>query len=374
MLMRGLDTLLRRGNALPYAFAVHTTADDTLQIGRGEPVFHVHVRTPAGRKALQSLSELAICEAYMRGDLDFDGDLIKAMSARRVLSDNNVWIKTWRRLHPLLVGRERCNPGWIAKHYDAGDIQLVAADRRYHTYTPGIYDGEGDTLEDGAERKLAAAFESLRLKPGDSLLEVGCGWGGFLRFSARRGIRATGITLSRDQLAYTKARIDEERLTATALYQDFFSFHPEGRFDGISIMGVLEDLSDYPRVLRQLALLIKPGGRIYLDFGAATTRMSSFITKYVWPGTFRMVHMPELMGCLSRSPFELVELHNDRRNYYLWALGVYQRWMEGKAEVLARSDEARWRTFQILYAGCAELMSSPARQGTAYRIVLELAA
>jgi cyclopropane-fatty-acyl-phospholipid synthase len=309
----------------------------------------------------------------MRGDLDFDGDLVRAMSLRRVMSDRNVWIKTWRRLHPLLMGRERCNPGWIAKHYDAGDIQLVAADHRHNTYTPGIYEGEHDTLEAGAERKLSAAFQALRLKPGDSLLEVGCGWGGFLRYCARLGIRATGITLSRDQLRYATARADEEGLPATALYQDFFSFRPEELFDGISMMGVLEDLSDYRRVLRQLAGLIKPGGRVYLDFGASTTRMSSFVTKHIYPGTFRMVHMPELVGCLSRSPFDIVELHNDRRNYYLWSLGVYRRWVERKEEVLARADEARWRTFHLLYAGCAELMSSPARQGTAYRMVLERA-
>ena len=67
--MRGLETLLLHGNALPCAFAVHTTTDRTFHIGTGPPVFHVYVRTSAGQKALESLSELAICEAYMRGDL-----------------------------------------------------------------------------------------------------------------------------------------------------------------------------------------------------------------------------------------------------------------------------------------------------------------
>jgi len=51
--------------------------------------------------------------------------------------------------------------------------------------------------------------------------------------------------------------------------------------------------------------------------------------------------MAELVGCLSRSPFEIVELHNDRRNSYLWSLGVYRRWMERKAEVLAQADPRR---------------------------------
>jgi cyclopropane-fatty-acyl-phospholipid synthase len=363
----------RAGDSLPFAFAVHGRTGGTLRIGPGEPVLEVHVRTKAGQRALESLDELAISDAYIRGDLDFEGDLIKAMSLRSALSDKNRWIKTWRWVRPLLVGRERCNPEWIAKHYDAGNLQLIAADERYNTYTPGLYEGEADTLEAGAERKLGAALDALRLKPGDALLDVGCGWGGFLRFCARQGVVATGITLSRRQLEWAASRLDADGLKAAVLYQDFFSFAPERQFDGVSMMGVMEDLSDYPRVLRRLEAVVRPGGRIYLDFAASIYPVSSFITKYIWPGTFRMVHMPELVDALSRSPFEIVELANDRLNYYLWAVGVYRRWMERKDEVLARGDEATWRTFQLLYAGGAELMSSAARQATAHRMVLERA-
>jgi len=368
-----LEALLGRGVALPCAFVIRPESGHALRIGRGEPAFQVHVRTPAGRRALESLHELAIAEAYMRGDIDFEGDLIAAMSLRQVLSDKSRWIKTWRWLRPLLVGRERCNPEWIAKHYDAGNVQLLAADARYNTYTPGIYDGDADSLEAGAERKLSAAADALRLKPGGSLLEVGCGWGGFLRFCARRGAMATGITLSKDQLVYARARLEEERLPATVLYQDFFSFRPGHTFDGISMMGVMEDLADYRRVLERLAELLRPGGRVYLDFAASVLPVSSFITQHIWPGTFRMVHMPELVDCLSRSPFDIVELHNDRRNYELWALGMCRRWVERKAQVVAHSSEATWRMFHLLYAGGADLMGSPARLAGAFRLVLERA-
>lgn len=371
--MRGLENLLARSDVPPCTLVIQPHAGGTLRLGHGEPAVHINVRSPNGQRALESLNELAIAEAYMRGDLDFEGDFINVMSLRRVLSDNNRWIKTWRWLRPLLTGRERCNPEWIAKHYDAGNIQLLAAEQRYNTYTPGIYDGEGDSLEDGAERKLSAAFDALNLKPGDSHLDIGCGWGGFLRFCERQGVRATGITLSRDQLAYSRVRLGEEGRTATVVYQDFFTFDPERAFDGISMMGVMEDLSDYRRVLGKLSGLIRPGGRIYLDFAACTDPVSSFITKHIWPGTFRMVHMPELIECVSRSPFELVALHNDRMNYYLWSLGVLRRWEERKSEVLQRADVATWRMFRLLYAGTAALMGSPLREATAYRMVLERA-
>ena len=76
------------------------------------------------------------------------------------------------------------NPAWIALHYDSQNAQLHAAETNWHTYTPGVYSYDGEALESGADRKLALAFEALRLSHGQCLLEVGCGWGGMLRYSA----------------------------------------------------------------------------------------------------------------------------------------------------------------------------------------------
>ena len=97
-------------------------------IGDGPPRFTVDIRTAAGRRAIASFDELAICEAYIAGDLDFDGDMVAALGARQALTDRRPWIKTWRWLQPLIFGRERCNRAWIAKHYDSANLQLLAVD------------------------------------------------------------------------------------------------------------------------------------------------------------------------------------------------------------------------------------------------------
>lgn len=351
---------------------MHLPSGATEVQGTGVPAFDLYLRNERGVKAFRSMSELRIAEAYVRGDIEIEGDAIKAMWMRDMLSDRNLWLKFWRRFQPVIFGRERLNPEWIAKHYDSRNIQTLALDRDYFAYTPGIYINDEETLEQSSQRKYEFAWEQLQLQPGMELLEIGCGWGGMTRFCASRGVRVTAITLSRDQLGWTQKIIEEQKLDATAIYQDFFTFQPGRRFDGISCMGVIEDLSDYPRVMARYAELLEPGARAYLDFAAGKVRVatSSFITKYVWPGTFRMVYMPELMEAIDRSAIQLQGVWNDRHNYYLWARNGARRWEENKASVVAQAGEEIYRLFHLLFLGTAGVMSSPRRDVTAYRMLL----
>jgi cyclopropane-fatty-acyl-phospholipid synthase len=378
LLLRLLDRRLRRRLEKPLAalsLSLGVTLPDgkCLHYGRGARRFEVMIRNSAGLWALLTLSGLDIAEAYVRDDLDLRGDLIAALRLQEDLGDPHFLTRIWSRLAPAMVGRARLNGGWIALHYDANNLQAYAADRDYFTYTEGIYEGEDDTLEAGAERKLGYAFEQLRLGPGRRLLDVGSGWGGFLRFAGRRGVDFTGITLSRHQKAYCDEIIAREGLPARVLYQDFFTYRPAARFDAISIMGVIEDLSDYHRVLARLADWIEPGGRVYLDFASKAARFSthSFITKHVWPGTFRLVYMPEFIDAVRESPFELLHLENDRRNYHLWTKALHERWMANRAEVVARSSEQLWRLYRLLFATTSALMNLRSHYATAYRVVLE---
>jgi len=373
MIEKTVSRVLEKFGSLPYPFRVHTLDRETIPVGEGEPVFDIHIRNERGLSALTSLNKLLIVEAYIQGHLDFEGDLVKASALSIMLEDNNWWIRIWRHLQPLLMGREKLNPQWIAKHYDSGNIQLFAADQDYNTYTPGIYTHDGDTLEAGAERKLEFAFNNLELKTNDGLLEIGCGWGGMMRYCARRGVIVTGITLSENQKAYCEKLIEENQLIAEVHYQDFFTYRPEEKYDALSIMGVIEDLSDYPRVMKQIATFIKPGGKVYLDFASATALggTSSFITKYVWPGKFRLVDMTQFIEAVRSSLFEIVAIHNDRYNYYYWSKGVYERWREKKDEILKVTNDQLWRTFDALFASVAAVMIRPQYDITAYRVVLE---
>jgi cyclopropane-fatty-acyl-phospholipid synthase len=374
--MLKLETFVSRARDLGFPIAIEMP--DGKLVSAGEPALRIRLRNDAGARALASLDELPISEAYIRGDLELEGDLVGALTRLRDgLSDQQLAIKVWRRVQPWFAGgREKLNPEWIAKHYDSGNIQFHAQDRDYRTYTPGLYESDDDSMEVGAERKLAFAFDNLRLAAGQRLLEVGCGWGGMTRYSCRRGVKVTGITLSRDQLAYTRERVREEQLDADIRYQDFFTYEPDTCFHAISMMGVIEDLSDYPRVIERISRWLVPGGRVYLDFAAAVEPVatSSFVTKYVWPGTFRMVYMPELVSAVTHSPFEIAAIWNDRRNYHLWAKKGHERWVEERDEIIASSSPETWRLMRILFAGTAGVMDSPIHDVTAFRVLLELPA
>jgi cyclopropane-fatty-acyl-phospholipid synthase len=369
--------LLRRAPAanLP-TFALVFPDGQAFDVGPGLPAFALVARDGRGERAIASLDALTMAQAFMDERLDVEGDLLAATRYAEVLGDTHPWIFVWRRLQPILFGRERVNPAWIAQHYDSANAQLLAIDRDYDTYTPGEYAGKDDTLEAGAERKLALAFEHLGLRAGDHLLDIGCGWGGMLRYAARRGVRVTGVTLSKDQLAYVQKLIAREKLNAEVHYQDFFTFEPGRRFDGVTMMGVIEDLSDYRRTLRAIERIVAPGGRVYFDFAASRTRFGThtFVTRYIWPGTFRMVFMPEFVEAIRESPFELRWVRNDRHNYFLWCKGMHERWAKNRAQVEADYGRRTWRMFALLFAGCAAMMDYRSHGITAFRVVLELPA
>jgi cyclopropane-fatty-acyl-phospholipid synthase len=367
-----IEHIRQKGSPAGLRWALHDRGREVYRFGDGVPESAVEILNKAGLTAITSRSELAIAEAYIRGDIDLSGDVFKLMELRHLVSDRRWAPAVWTFLQSVLIGRKRSNPGWIAKHYDSNNMQLLALDSEYAVYTPGLYEHDGDTLECGAERKLASAFGSLGLTPGSRLLDVGCGWGGFLRYCARRGVDATGITLSRHQYDYVANKLREDRLDARVKYQDFFTFEPGCKYDAVSLMGVLEDLSDYDRVMARLRAWLRPGGHVYCDFASAMRRygVPSLVTKHVWPGRFRMVYMPQFVRALTSHGFEILEIHNDRHNYYLWTKALHERWVARHEEVLQVADEATWRLMRLLMVGTGQVMGPAATRDTAFRVLL----
>jgi cyclopropane-fatty-acyl-phospholipid synthase len=376
---RALLTLLQKmlgaGPAIP--FACQFASGYRTTVGEGSPQFELAILNQHGLAALRSLDELRICEAYMDGDLDFRGDLLQAVRLRESLIDQNFWITLWRRLQPLLIGRNKAHEQWVQNHYDADNIQLYYLDRAYNTYTPGVFEAEDETLEEASERKHRLAFEGMNLQPGDCVLDVGFGWGSFLRYAARRGVQVTGLTLSRHQLQYVQEElVEKEHLDAKLIYTNFFDYEPAEQFDAITLIGVIEELADYAGTLERITRWVKPGRRVYLDFMAATQDFifPAFISKYIYQGGTSRVYLPKFIEAITRSPFEITALYNDRRNYYLTAQHWFENFERNQQAVRARYGERMYRMFRLYLAGVPVMLNHPAHLTTAYRVFLELPA
>ncbi|MBM4244328.1 MAG: methyltransferase domain-containing protein [Deltaproteobacteria bacterium] len=374
-----LISLLRRtlGEQPPISWQLRLPSGSTVRFGAQEPAFAVAIRDDAGMAALRSLDELRLCEAYMERHLDLDGDLRAVVALRSHLTDASRWIGLWRRLEPLLVGRTRARARWVQHHYDADDIQLAFVEQSYNAYTPGVFEHDDEPLEDATERKLRLAFEGLGLRAGDRLLDVGFGWGPFVRYAGRRGVHVTGLTLSRQQLAFVqRAVVDAERLPVRLLLEDFFAHRPAAPYDAITVCGAIEELADYRGVMARLAAWLVPGGRAYFDFLSARADfvLPAFVSKHVFRGGTSRVYLPRLIEAVISSPLELCSLLDDRRNYQRTSRHWYERLEERRDAIRSRHGEHAYRLFRLYLAGTEAMLADPSYFAGAYRMLLELPA
>src|SRR6185436_9619160 len=101
--------------------------------------------------------------------------------------------------------------------------------------------------------------------------------------------------------------------------ESIFAYDPGEQYDAITLLGVMEHLPDYDKLFRRFAVLLKPGGRLYMDFAANRNKfsVSSFTHRFVVEGNHTPVFLPGLLDAGNEAGFEPIALHNDRHSYYL---------------------------------------------------------
>lgn len=175
----------------------------------------------------------------------------------------------------------------IAEHYDLGNDFYAAWLDAGMTYSSGMF-APGDTLERAQERKLAAILDRTATAPGDTILEIGCGWGSFAASAAAGGRKVQALTLSAEQKAAVDARALPGVTAALTDYRDV-----AGIFDAVASIEMVEAVGqDYwPAYCDTLARVLKPGGRAAIqyisiadDVFPAYAEGVDFIQRYVFPG------------------------------------------------------------------------------------------
>jgi cyclopropane-fatty-acyl-phospholipid synthase len=356
----------------PVSFAVTLPDGNLQQFGPSAPSFRIGLKNSRALRAIASLDEGRFGDAYLAGDIDLEGDILNLFVLRKSFTDVHPMTTLWRHLQPLLLGQVHTNKQAITAHYDIDpEFFLSFLDPKTPCYTQGIYADPNETLDIATVRKFDYCYEKCRLKPGDRLLEIGPGWGAWFEYATRRGVHCTGITISQTSVDYLNTRARTLGLAWDVHLSDLLEYRDERKYDAIVIMGVIEHLPDYARVLDKFQSLLKPGGIIFLDGSACTKKyeLSSYMVKYIYGGNHSFLVLHDFLDKLARTPLEVTEIFNDRYSYYLTFLQWARNFDRNRDFVIRRFGEFNYRRFQLYLWGAAyEFLS---RSLDCYRMIIQ---
>ncbi|WP_255950307.1 SAM-dependent methyltransferase [Streptomyces odontomachi] len=259
---------------------------------------------------------------------------------------------------------KRSDKAAVSHHYDVGNdfYELVLGPSM--VYSCAYWEpGDAATLENAQRDKLELICRKLDLKPGERLLDVGCGWGSMAIHAAREhGVRVVGVTLSTEQAAYARKRIADEGLTdrVEIRVQDYRDV-VDGPYDAISSIGMAEHVGSvrYLEYTQDLYALLKPGGRLLNHQIArrpvqdeSAYRVDPFIDAYVFPDG-ELAPVGTTVGLLERAGFEVRDVESIREHYAL----TLRRWVAnleaGWRTAVRLTSPGRARVWRLYMAACA---------------------
>ncbi len=260
---------------------------------------NVHDTRMFGR--LLRAGNTGFAEAYMEGQWSTPdlAALLKILNKNMILYRQNLetvaFMKFFTRiLHALRPNSRRGAQRNIHAHYDLGNEFYRQWLDPSMTYSSALFDGRGRDLEDAQENKYKTLAEQIGLGPNHHVLEIGCGWGGFAEYAARHiGCQVTGITISREQLAFGQNRIQTSGLSdkVDLKYCDYRDI--DRQYDRVVSIEMFEAVGEkyWPVFFDKLRACLKPGGRAGLQIITiedarfeAYRKNTDFIQRYIFPG------------------------------------------------------------------------------------------
>ena len=313
-----------------------------------------------------------LADAYVRGDLEIEGDLREAMEIAAELAGDPVaqghagmGTQLLHHLRSRWLHRPHKDAEQVRFHYDLSDDFFALWLDPLRVYSCAYYERPDMTLAQAQEAKLEHICRKLQLQPGQLFLDIGAGWGGLLLWAAEHhGVNAMGITLSHHQHAHVNRLIDEKGLRdrVTIRLLDYRDLPATARFDRIASVGMFEHVGSarLDAYFVRLQQLLKPGG-LLLNHGITAggtdnhqlgSGMGDFIGKHIFPGG-ELVHVSRVARSLGGSGMELLDAENLRPHYArtLW------HWSQALENQLDRAreltSEATVRAYRLYLAGCA---------------------
>ena len=396
---RGLDPtsslLTRLFRSVDGSVALRLWNGVTLTVGKGaaqatEPLFTLVCHHPGFvRSMVFGRDPLRLAQAYFQGDIDVEGDFFAALNLKnhlsgirlpfsdrmgalltafRLLAHNDARpgaASYPQRLHGSAVkAHSRTeNRAAISFHYDVSNefYRLWLDEER--VYSCAYFTSSDESLDQAQRNKLDHICRKLRLRPGERLLDIGCGWGALVCWAARHhGVQAHGITLSQQQFEYAQQRIRTEGLQdlVTVELRDYRDLTGAGIFDKVSSVGMFEHvgLSNLQAYLATVMRVLRPGG-LFLNHGIThdeegwnKSLTTEFINRYVFPdGELDCVSNIQLG--MERAGFEIHDVEGLRPHYALTLRHWVQRLEANREAALREVDEPTYRVWRLYMAACA---------------------
>ena len=370
------------GAAAPVAFEV-TFADGTRYRNRDEPPrFAIRFRSRAVEWGIAAFGHIGMLEGYFNGDIDVEGDLRAAFqsgmsggfdSANHLVNGRNRWHEFLRSN----ASREQAKANARA-HYGLGTaFYRLWLDDPLMMYTCAYWKEGTHSLEEAQANKIEHVCRKVRLSPGESIVDIGCGFGGFMFYAAERyGVSVTGVNTTTEQVAWVDEEIRRRNLDHRLRIVEADFRDTSGPFDKVISIGVLEHAGrdQLREVVKAHADFLKPGGFGMLHFIGHVGRRDTefFIRKYVFPGGW-IPSLADVIVAMEDCGLEVIDIENLRRHYALtldtWAGRFDRNWDRIRALDPGRFNERFRRIWRAYLIGCSEMFRSPAQQTHLFQIV-----
>ena len=389
------DPALRILNRLLHSFhgsmALRLWNGITHHIGRSSPAFTLVIKDATVLKQLVlNRNPILLAEAYFQNRIDFEGDLyavlhLKGHFQNLALSLRErcaLWIDAMQLPHLQATvlspahntvlkadksfshdHSKNSDRAAISFHYDvSNNFYRLWLDEQM-VYSCAYFETPDDTLNQAQRNKLDHICRKLRLASGERFLDIGCGWGALVCWAASNyGVRAHGITLSREQFDYAQQRIAAEELgdLVSVELRDYRDIEGEAVFDKVASIGMFEHvgLANLPIYNATVRRVLRPGG-LFLNHGITHDEEgwkpsvdTEFINRYVFPDG-ELDTVSNIQRGMENAGFEIQDVEALRPHYALTLRHWVQRLEASHDEALQYVSETAYRVWRLYMAASA---------------------
>lgn len=333
---------------------------------RNSPRVSVTVRSPKVLASLVRPTMGKLARHYVERELDVEGEARQIIRVCEALSGAPtpghapaVSLRRW-------IGHTRdFDARSVRRHYDVNDDFFALWLDRRRVYSCAYFRRPDDTLELAQEQKLDHICRKLMLRPGERFLDIGCGWGALAMWAAQHyKVRATGVTLSRNQCEYAQARIREAGLTDMCEVRllDYRDVSEDAPYDKIASVGMFEHVGrrNLAVYFGKIFRLLKNGGLV-MNHGITLNALGqeelgsdigAFIEDYVFPGG-ELTHISSVLSEMSAQGLESWDVESLRPHYARTLWEWVERLEANRDAALAGVGEQIYRIWRIYMAGSA---------------------